>query len=126
MVDVSVAVLRSAGRRPERRSTATREFRRGEVSQRGMGLLVVVFVTVLFAKHFGYRQACEELDVQELIPEARVEALAVGVLQRAAGFDEAGFETFFSNPVPDGLCHELRTVVRPDELGYSPPRYKFF
>ena len=98
----------------------TREFRRCQVSQRRMRSLVVVFVTVLFAKHFGFRQAGEELDVQELVPGARVEALAVGVLARVSGLDKAGFQTFFSNPVPNGACHELRAIVRPDKLGDSP------
>ena len=97
MFDVSVAVLRSGGRRPERRSTATREFRRGVVAQRRMRSLVAVFVTVLFAKHLGFRQARKELDVQELIPEARVETFAVSVLPRAAGLDEEGNLIFTRN-----------------------------
>jgi len=77
---------------------------------------MVVFVAMLFAKHFGFQQACEELHIQELISKAGVETLAVGILPRTARRNEYGLETTFLDPLPYRLGDELRTVIRSDKL----------
>jgi uncharacterized oligopeptide transporter (OPT) family protein len=45
---------------------------------------MVIFVAMLFAKHFGFQHVGEEFYVQKLISKTGVEALAVGVLPGAS------------------------------------------
>ena len=81
-----------------------------------MRAAVVVFVTVFRAQHFCFQQGREAFHVEELVTEPRVEALNVAVLPWRTGFDEKGSEPFFRDPVVHGSGHELRSVVRTDEV----------
>ena len=81
-----------------------------------MRSLMVVFVSVLFAKHFGFQQTGEEFHIQELVSEARVKTLAVCVLLRASRCDKQGFKSSVFYPFLNRFGHELRSIVRSDEL----------
>jgi hypothetical protein len=66
------AVLRIAGRfdeveRPQRSVTASGELRWGQISQRGVRPLVVVFFAVIAAKHFCLQFTPESFHVEELV-----------------------------------------------------------
>ena len=74
------AALRRLERGGSRRKAALRELRRGLVFQRGVQSSMVVVAPVLLAEHFGFQQGGEAFPVQELVPEAAVEALTIGVL----------------------------------------------
>ena len=51
---------------------------------------IVVFPP-LFDQDLRFFQAIEDLAIQELISEARIEALAISIFPRAARFDVQGF-----------------------------------
>ena len=59
-------------------------------------------------------EAVEDLAVEELVAELRVEALAGAVLPRAARLDEGGLRPDGRDPLPHRLGDELGAVVRPD------------
>jgi len=56
-------------------------------------------------------QGVKDLAIQELVSEAGIEAFAIPVFPRRAGFNVGGFGTDSMDPVPDGLGHELGTVI---------------
>lgn len=84
-----------------------RKLSRGLVVQRRMQSLVIVALAPFFAQHFCLGQAAEAFHVEQFVSQAAVEALAVGVLPRAAGLDVARFKTLLRDPVPDLLRDEL-------------------
>ena len=71
---------------------------------------VVVFPP-LFDDDLSRLQGVVDLPIQQFVPEAGIEGLAVSVLLRRAGFNVGGFDTDSMNPVPDGIGNELGTVV---------------
>jgi hypothetical protein len=56
-------------------------------------------------------EAVEQLPVQQLVAELRVEALAITVLPRTAGLDEGGPGSHRGDPLSHGPGDELRAVV---------------
>ena len=73
----------------------------------------------LLDHHACFGQRVEDLAVQQLVPELRIEALAVAVLPGATRFDERRLRAHGVDPVPNGLCDELRPVVRPNMAGHA-------
>ena len=65
-------------------------------------------------------EVVEDLVVQELVPELRIEALAVAIFPRATRFDERGFRSHCRDPLPHGLGDELRAVVRSNMARHAP------
>ncbi len=66
------AVLRSAGgfdevERPQRSMTVSGELRRGQIPQRGVRPLVVVFFAMIAAKYFCLQFAPESFHVEEFV-----------------------------------------------------------
>ena len=79
-----------------------------------MGPGRVVVASPLFDDHLGLLQAVEDLAVEQLVPEARVEALDVAVLPGRARLDERSLGSDRSDPAAYGLGDELGTVIGPD------------
>lgn len=64
-------------------------------------------------------QRVEDLAIQQLVAELRVEALAVTVLPRAARFDECRLRSHGIDPIPNGFGDGLRAVVRANVTGHA-------
>jgi len=64
---------------------------------------MVVFFSVLPAKDFCLQKTGKKLHIEELIPEACVKALAVGVLPRSARFDVESLHSPFCDPLLDRI-----------------------
>jgi hypothetical protein len=58
-----------------------------------------------------------DLAVEQLIAQARVEALDVAVLPTTAALDIGGLGADGGDPSLDGLGDELRPIIRPDVTG---------
>jgi hypothetical protein len=67
----------------------------------------------------GLAQAVEDLAVEQLVAQARVEALDEAVLPRAARGDVGGPGTHGRDPSLDRLGDELRPVIGADVLGHA-------
>ena len=74
VVRFGFTVWRSGGRRPERRQTAVRKFRRGRVTQVGMRTDVVVFIALILGQPFGLGQRTDLLDVEQIMAQTTLEA----------------------------------------------------
>ncbi len=59
-------------------------------------------------------QTVEDLAVEQLVPELRVEAFAAAILPGTAGLDVRGSGADGRDPLPHRLGDELGAVVRPD------------
>ena len=77
---------------------------------------MVVFFPVLPAKDFCLQKTGEEFHIEELIPEACVEALTIGVLPRSAWFDVERLHSFVFDPLLYCIGDELGAIVTADEL----------
>ena len=62
----------------------------------------------------GFSEGVEDLSVQKLVAQARVEALDVPVLPGGARLDEGRAGSDRGDPTPHGLGDELGAVVRAD------------
>ena len=71
----------------------------------------VVMVPPLFDDDLSLLQGVEVLPIQQFVPEAGIEGLAVPVLPGRAGFNAGGFGPHRLDSVRDGLGHELRSIV---------------
>ena len=71
----------------------------------------VVVSPPLFDDDLSLFEGIEDLPIQQFVPEAGIEGLAVSVLPGRAGFNVSGFGPHRLDPVPDGLGHELRSIV---------------
>src|SRR5258706_14289656 len=63
----------------------------------------------------GFEQRGEDLAIEQLVAEAAVERLAIGILPRAAGLDESHLDVLGSQPVAHCACDELGAVVGANE-----------
>ena len=72
---------------------------------------VVVF-PAFFDQDLGFSQALEDFAVQELIPEACIESLAVPVFPRRPWFDVSRLCADSLDAVPDSLSNKLRSIAR--------------
>jgi len=75
---------------------------------------VVVLSEPLVDDDLGLLQAVEYLPVQEFIPEAGIEALAIAVLPWRPWFYVSGLRTNCLDPLSNRIGDELRSVVRED------------
>src|SRR5690606_29115623 len=64
-------------------------------------------------------EAVEDLAVEQLIAQLRVEALAITVFPRAPRFDEGGLCADSHDPLPHRLGDEFRAVVGTDMAGHT-------
>src|SRR3954453_11974073 len=74
----------------------------------------VVILAPVLDHHDGFGQAAELLDVEQLVTDAAVEGLNVGVLPRRAGFDERRLGPSEATPVAQGVCGQLGPVIAAD------------
>jgi hypothetical protein len=79
----------------------------------------VVVDAPALGQHAKLFDRVEDLRVEELVPEFRVERFAVAVLPRRAWFDVQGLRARTGEPFPQVLGHELRTVVQAQMLRYD-------
>src|SRR5690554_5054465 len=87
----------------------------GAVPQRAVRSLVVVVLPPVRDQDFRFVQGREELQVQELVAQASVEALVETVLPRRARLDEQGPYSTGRQEAPGGVGDELRAVIATDE-----------
>ena len=66
-----------------------------------------------FDDDLSFSEGIEDLAVEQLIAQARVEALDVAVLPRTAALDIGGLGADGGDPSLDGLGDELRPIIRP-------------
>ena len=71
----------------------------------------VVVSPPVFDDDLSLLQGSEDLPIQQFVPEAGIEGLAIAVLPRRAGFNVGGFGPHRLDPVPDRLGNELWTIV---------------
>ena len=67
-------------------------------------------------KDLGLAKGLEHLAVKQLVPECRIEALAVAILSGTVRLDEQRLHADPAKPAPDRLGGELGAIVRPDVL----------
>src|ERR671917_624757 len=79
----------------------------------------IVVAPPVFDHDLRLLERVEDLAFQQFILELAVEALAVPVLPRAAGFDVQGLGAELCQPLPQSLGDHLRTVVAPNMLGHA-------
>ena len=82
---------------------------RWAVAQRTVGTFRVVVFPPFFDQDLGFAQAVEDFAVQELVPEAGIEAFAVSVLPRAAWFDVRSLCADRLNPILHSLPPKTST-----------------
>ena len=56
-------------------------------------------------------KCCEDLSVEQFIPELAVERFDISVLPGTARLDEEGSHPESSEPLPYRLCRELGSIV---------------
>lgn len=62
-------------------------------------------------QHLCLAERCEDLAVEQLIPELGVETLTVAVLPGASGFDVERLDADPAKPFADAFRDELRPIV---------------
>ena len=72
-----------------------------------------------FDENLGLLQGVEDLSVQELVAQPRVETLDVTIFPRRTRLDTGGPGANRGDPSPHGLGDELRAVVEAD-VGRNP------
>jgi hypothetical protein len=77
-----------------------------------MRALLVVVLAPAFDDDPCLRQAVEDLAIQKLVAELRVEALTISVLPGAAGLDVGGSRSDGGDPLSYRLGDELRAIAR--------------
>ena len=87
------------------------------VADRGMRANGIVVAPPALDDDLGLAQGVEDLAVEQLVTQARVEALDEPVLPRAAGGDVGGLCADGGDPLLHRLGNELRAVVRTDMPG---------
>ena len=64
-------------------------------------------------------QAVEDLAIEQLVSQLRVEALAIAILPWTAGLDVSRTGADSGDPLPHGLGDELWPIVRPDMVWHA-------
>src|SRR5215210_7495663 len=72
----------------------------------------IVVAPPAFDDDLGFAQCVEDLAIEQLIAQSRIEALDVTVVPGAAAIDVGGLRSHRCDPFLDSLGHELRAVVR--------------
>lgn len=71
----------------------------------------IVVLTPAFDDDLCLLERVEDFTIEQFIAEPGVEAFAIAVFPRTARHDVGGPGAHCSNPFPDGLGDELRTIV---------------
>jgi len=71
----------------------------------------IVVAPPAFDDNLSLFQRVEDLAVEELVTQARIEALDIAVLPRTARRDVGRFRADGRDPFLHGLGHELRAIV---------------
>jgi hypothetical protein len=82
--------------------------------------LAVVVLPPLFDDDFGLLECVEDFAVEQLIPEAGVEGLAVAILPRRPWGDIGSFSSHSIDPTTNLFCDELRAIIGTDECRWAP------
>ncbi len=93
---------------------------RGAIAKRGVGPDGVVVNPPAFSQDLHFLERVEDLTVEELVAQLRVEAFTVPVLPWAAGFDIECLCSRIRQPLPQIFGYELRAIVRTDMLWNAP------
>ena len=80
----------------------------------------VVEAAPAFHDDAGLSERVEDLAIEQLVPEAGVEALDVAILPRAPRLDVRGPCTYGGDPILDGLRNELRAIIGSYVLRHAP------
>ncbi len=94
-------------------STRPREFRRGHVSQRTVGTLLVVSNSPGCPQRLSRLHVVEYLTAEEFVPQPTVETLRIAVLPRTPRRNVHWTDARMTKPRTQACRNELRTVVRP-------------
>src|SRR5271156_2940021 len=89
------------------------------ISERGVRPDGVVVFAPAFGQHAQFLDRVEDLAVEELIAHLRVEALAVAVLPRRAGFDVHRLCSCIRQPFAQVMGYELGPVIRAKMLRHT-------
>ena len=65
----------------------------------------------LFDDDLNLLEGIESLPITQFVPAPGIEGLAASVLRRRAGFNVDGFGPHRLGLLPDGLGHELRSII---------------
>ena len=76
-----------------------------------MGSLGVVVSPPLFDDDLSLFEGIEDLPIEQFVPEAGIEGLAVAVLPGRAEFNVSGIGPHRLDPSPDRLGHKLGSIV---------------
>ena len=98
----------------------SREFCRGLIVQCAMRPMLVVISAPSGDQDTSLWQARKPVVIQELIPEAAVEALDKGILRGFAGLDQLELNTMLASPLTQSLTSEFRTLISSNGLGVAP------
>lgn len=90
-------------------------------AQSAVRALAVIVLSPLFDDELGLLECVEDFAVEQVIAEARIEALAIPILSGRARCDVGGLGSRSADPVPNLLCNELWPVVGTDEC-WRPPQ----
>ena len=92
---------------------------RWSIAQRRMGPCRIVMDPPCLDHDACLGEGMEDLAIEQLVAELRVEALAVAGLPGTARFDERRLRSHCVDPVPHGRGDELRPVIRSDVTGHA-------
>lgn len=84
-------------------------------AQNAVRALAVIVLAPLFDDDLGLLQCVEDFAVEQLVPEAGVEALDIAVLPRRPWGDVCRLRSHGADPVPHFLGDELRAIVGANE-----------
>src|SRR5215217_6420336 len=89
------------------------------VTERRVWTHSIVVASPAFDDDRGLAQRVEDLALEQLIAQTRVEARNIAILPWAAAFDIGGLCSHCCDPLLDSLGHDLGPVVGTDMLGHS-------
>ena len=95
-------------------------WRRGSVAERAMRSERIVIASPTFDHDPGFLQRIEDLSIQKLVSQTRVEAFNEAILPRTAWRDVGRSASNSSNPLLDSNGDELRAIIRADVLRNAP------
>ena len=83
-----------------------------------MDAFIILFFTPSFQHYLSLLQGIEYFTVEEFVPQFVMEALDVALLPRSARRYVMVFKVIYSQPGPDSICDELRSIVA-EKIGWS-------
>ena len=73
----------------------------------------IVMASPTFDQHLGLIQRCEDLRIQQLVAQLRIEALIVAVFPRTSRFDKEGLHAEAAEPSPHLFGGKFAAIVGP-------------